>query len=127
MNWQLTRQGSISFDKDEPFCFLTLVHARALEPVTPEIRPIEDDPAVHADYLAWSSSRNAISNSRLLAEEPDAVRQGWQKMVYPGSDAGAAKRPSPGHLTKLSLAAPRRKHEPSKPRLNALRDSTRGC
>ncbi len=113
MNWQLTRPGSIAFEKDEPFCFLTLVHYRALEAVVPEILPIEDNPALHADYEAWSSGRNDF-NRRLSAEEPDVVRQGWQKWYTQGQTPSGEKR-NPGHLTKLTLKAPRPKRRPSKP------------
>ncbi|HMK90720.1 MAG TPA: DUF6065 family protein [Methylocystis sp.] len=108
MNWKLTRPGVIAFDKDEPFCFLTPIRYRALEEIIPEVVAIEENPALQADYEAWSSQRLDF-NRRLTAREPDVVGQGWQKWYTQAKTPDGESRNS-AHLTKLSLAAPRRKH-----------------
>ena len=57
MNWQFTRPGRIVFEKDEPFCFLTLIEYRALEKVEPEIVRMEEEPALQKDFTAWRDAR----------------------------------------------------------------------
>lgn len=111
MNWQLTRAGTVVFEKDEPFCFLTLVNYRALEDVAPEILAIENDADLQADFAVWSSGRKDF-NSRLLVDEPEAVRQAWQKWYTRGETPTGEQR-NPTHLTKLSLKAPRRRTDPA--------------
>src|SRR5262249_16530146 len=107
MNWQLTRAGAVVFEKDEPFCFFTLINYQALKDVAPEILPIEDVPERHAHCLAWPSKRKDF-NRRLLIEDPQAVRQAWQKW-YTRGETPAGEHRNPAHLTKLSLMAPRPK------------------
>jgi hypothetical protein len=104
MNWKFTRPGTVTFAKDEPFCFITLVNYRALHDVVPEIVPIEDAPDVRAGFERWRDARLDF-NARLAAEDPQATGQGWQKWYMRGENA-SGERPEKGHLSKLKLASP---------------------
>ena len=104
MNWQFTRPGKVTFEKDEPFCFLTPVAQHALAEYRPRILPLASDPSLETAYRHWSSERSAF-NKRLLEEDPDAVRQAWQKWYTKGRGSDGREL-SERHLTKLRLAAP---------------------
>jgi hypothetical protein len=119
MNWQLTRPGRVVFEKNEPFCFITLIEYRALEQVRPEIVPISATPEIQKEYLAWRQARLEF-NAKLAAEEPETVRQGWQKWYVRGHDNPTSATPSPGHMSKVNLAAPvvRTTYDPARDRPN---------
>ena len=105
MNWQLTRPGRVAFERDEPFCFITLFPYRALEAVRPEIVPMAVAPQIKADYMAWRQARLDF-NARLAAEDPETMRQSWQKWYVRGADNPTGATPSPQHMSKVNLAAP---------------------
>lgn len=106
MNWRFTRPGSVFFERGFPFCFVTPIAYRALLDVTPEILPIEDAPELQADFEAWRTARQEF-NDRLLAEEPDAVKQAWQKWYTQGEDA-TGTRAAVNHLSRLRLRTPQK-------------------
>lgn len=104
MNWIFTRPGRVTFEKGEPFCFITPVAYHALDEVVPEIRPISSNPALVAAFAEYGRLRTDF-NARLAEEDPEASRQGWQKWYLRG------QRPSgepgnPLHISKLRLAKP---------------------
>ena len=104
MNWQFTRPGRVVFEKDEPFCFITLIEYHALSDVTPEIVPIDEAPEVAAQYKAYSEARKSF-NAALAQNDPDAVKRGWQKWYLRGeSPSGGASNPT--HVSKVGLAEP---------------------
>ncbi len=107
MNWKFTRPGRVVFEKDEPYCFVTPMRYRALDELVPEIMPIDADPAFNAEYVAMREARRDF-NTRLLADDPAAVTQGWQKWYMRGETATGAK-PNPDHVSKLLLATPQRR------------------
>ena len=104
MNWQFTRPGRVVFEKDEPYCFITLVEYRALDDVIPEIVPMAEAPEVAAPYKAYQEARNNF-NAALLQKDPNAVKQGWQKWYMRGEDP-FGERANPIHVSKLDLATP---------------------
>ena len=104
MNWQFTRPGRVVFEKDEPYCFITLVEYRALDDVTPEIVPMDEEPEVAAQYKAYREARDDF-NAGLLQKDPEVMKQGWQKWYLRGEDPfGGGSNPS--HVSKLGLATP---------------------
>lgn len=105
MNWQFTRPGRVSFEADEPFCFVMPLDHHALDQVEPEIVPLENEPELAAQYQAWRDARNDF-NARLARDDPETVRQGWQKWYLRGETATGAGS-GPGHIGKLRLATPR--------------------
>lgn len=111
MNWKFTRPGTVTFAKDEPFCFITLVEYRALLDVVPEIIPIDDAPDVRQGFERWRDERLEF-NKMLAADDPETNARGWQKWYMRGENA-AGEKAAPGHVSKLRLAAPVRRDIPS--------------
>jgi Family of unknown function (DUF6065) len=105
MNWQFTRPGRVTFEKDEPYCFLTLIEYRALEAVRPEIVPMAVTPEIRDEYLAWRQARLDF-NAQLAANDPETVRQSWQKWYIRGDHNPSGAVPSPTHMSKVNLAPP---------------------
>lgn len=108
MNWQFTRPGQVTFERDEPFCFMTLLAYRALEEVRPEIVPIASDPQLAAAYQAWRTARLDFID-RLMKNEAEAARQGWQKFYVRGNENPSGTQPSATHTSKVKLAEPMRR------------------
>jgi hypothetical protein len=104
MNWRFTRPCTISFEKGEPFCFVTPFPHALLDAVQPVIRPIEAAPELRAAYEARATSRNDF-NAALKVHDPETVAQGWQRDYVRGEDATG--RRADFHLTKRRLKAPR--------------------
>jgi hypothetical protein len=105
MNWQFTRPGRIVFERDEPFCFLSLIPYRALEEVRPEIVPLASDRELSTQFQAWRTSRLDFID-RLVKNEAEAARQGWQKFYVRGGDNPSGAVPSATHAAKIKLAEP---------------------
>lgn len=108
MNWLFTRPGRITFEKDEPFCFITPIAYRALETVQPEIVPIAEEPELQEQFLAWRKARLEF-NEKLARNEPEAARQGWQKFYVRGNNNPGGAIASPTHTSKIMLAEPVRR------------------
>jgi Family of unknown function (DUF6065) len=94
----------IVFEKDEPFCFITLVEYRALDDVTPEIIPLKENPELATQFKAYRDARKNFIGA-LDERDPAAVKQGWQKWYMRGENPFGAER-NPAHASKLSLAGP---------------------
>lgn len=105
MNWQMTRPGTVRFEQGEPFCFITLMEHRRLEPIEPKIRALASDPALARDYAAWNESRGDFIK-RLSAREDDAVSQGWQRHYMRGTPPSGSDIAA-SHDTKRRLKAPK--------------------
>ena len=66
-----------------------------LDHVEPEIRSLDAEPALKADYERWSSARAAF-NGALAARDPEAVAQGWQRGYVRGDGPVGFHRTSGG-------------------------------
>ncbi|MCI4645805.1 MAG: DUF6065 family protein, partial [Hyphomonadaceae bacterium] len=104
MNWQMTRPGSVEFQKGEPFCFITLMEHRKLEEITPERKALSSNPDLVKEYEAWRDSR-ADFNTRLHVGEESALKERWQRhymrgQTVTGDDADA-------HQTKRRMHKPK--------------------
>jgi hypothetical protein len=113
MNWQFTRPGRVTFEKDEPFCFLLPIGYRALDDLVPQVVPLADEPELAAQFKAYGDARAAF-NAKLAVDDPETVEQGWQKWYMRG-EAPTGDAGSPLHLSKLRLAAPVEAKVPSAP------------
>lgn len=105
MNWMLTRPGRVSFAKDEPFCFITLMNYHGLDDVVPEIVPISADPELAAANEDYGRRRGEF-NAKLEAGDPETLKIGWQKWYMRGEQPNGAVG-NPAHISKLRLAPPR--------------------
>ncbi|MGE0408710.1 MAG: DUF6065 family protein [Amphiplicatus sp.] len=100
MNWRFTAPGEVVFEKDEPFCFFFPLSRRVLAETAPEFRRLSDEPALEADFKAWTEGR-ATFNKDLTVAGSAARSEGWQRDYFHGrapSGAVAAE-----HRTKLRL------------------------
>ena len=110
MNWQFTRAGRITFEKDEPFCFITPMAYRSLEQVTPEIVALADAPEMAAQFQAYRDARLNF-NAGLTRNDPVIAKQGWQKWYMRGESPFGGET-NPRHISKLSLAEPIERRQP---------------
>ena len=105
MNWKFTRPGRISFDKDEPFCFLTPLDYHGLDEVEPEIVPMDANAELATAFHDYEDKRQEFIE-KLEAGDPETLRTGWQKWymrgVQPSGEVGNS-----AHLSKLRVAAPK--------------------
>tara|TARA_B100001179_G_scaffold163060_1_gene119699 strand:- start:614 stop:1360 length:747 start_codon:yes stop_codon:yes gene_type:complete len=103
MNWQMTRPGKVRFEKDEPFCFITLVEHDKLETVQPQLRMLDDDEKLKEEFEAWKVSRTDF-NRRLEDQEAEAMRTRWQRHYMRGESATGSA--ADAHKTKRRLPHP---------------------
>jgi hypothetical protein len=96
------------FEKDEPFCFITLVEYRALDDVTPEIVPLKENPELAAQFNAYQDARKNFIVA-LDEKDPAAVKQGWQKWymrgrkpVRRGAESGACLKTQSGRAGRAA-------------------------
>jgi len=114
MNWQMTRPGTVRFEKDEPVCMLFPVPHAALETVEPEIFDLGDNQELMAQTMAWKERRDDFMK-RFNAKDPMTLKEAWQRFYFIGKMPDGSSPPQ--HLHKLRLDAPldKRKKPPQKP------------
>ncbi len=105
MNWQMTRPGKVSFEKDEPFCFISLVEGPRLEATQPKVKALKANGPLHADYQSWTKSR-AEFNAKLNLGDADAVEQGWQRHYMRGEKVSGGAVTAQ-HNTKRRMKTPK--------------------
>ena len=103
MNWIFTRPGRVKWEKGEPFCFITLIQNRAMEQVQPRLRHLRQDPELHGQFEAWNKQRGDF-NRRLANNDPEAVREAWQRFYFKGELPPEAPGAEPeDHVNKRRL------------------------
>lgn len=102
MNWVFTRPGRVRFEKDEPFCFITLVRQMALDETQPVQRALASYPAMRQQYEAWQRHRDTF-NARLARREPEAVKEAWQRFYFKGELPDDTGPPPKDHVNKRRL------------------------
>jgi hypothetical protein len=101
MNWKLTRANlPVIFEAGEPICMIVPQRRGELEAFEPEIREIDEEPALASSYERWADSREKF-NRDLGMPESEAVKRGWQKDYVRGMTVGGARAKE--HQTKLRL------------------------
>lgn len=78
MNWRFTRPCTVEFAIGEPICLFFPIQRRVMETFEPEVRMLDSNPDLNANYLAWANSRTEFI-SDLHEGAPEAHKQGWQK------------------------------------------------
>jgi hypothetical protein len=106
MNWIFTRPGSITFERGEPFCFITLIEARKVEDFQPVIRSLESNPGMKDQFEAWNRQRTDF-NQRLARGDPEAAREAWQRYYFKGEIPEALGNAPETHSNKRRLKTPR--------------------
>ena len=106
MNWRFTRPGTVRFEQGEPLAFVAPTRHLLLDEIQPEIREIRDEPELERRYAEWRDRRAGFI-SALSANEPEAVKQGWQRNYSRGTHPGGEAGPDT-HVLKRALKTPRR-------------------
>jgi len=100
MNWKFTRRNHwVRFKRGEPVCFIYPVLRGALEQMNPIVVDLEDNPALHHEFKAWSRSRDQFQAEVGQATKPS---ERWQKRYYRGVSM-SDERPVPDHRSRLRL------------------------
>ena len=102
MNWQMTRPGTVRFERDEPICTIFPVKRETLPGVTPEIVALDDHPEVKAEVRQWGERRAKLM--RELHAAPRALKDAWLRDYFVGRMPDGS--PVEGHQAKLRLAEP---------------------
>ena len=106
MNWIFTRPGRIRFEKGEPFCFITLMQDKPMSEFQPIIKRLAANQDLMKQYDAWYRQRSEF-NARLMKQEPEAMREAWQRFYFKG-ELPEATGPAPKeHVNKRRLKTPR--------------------
>ncbi len=109
MNWLMTRPGSVSFKKGEPFCFIQVVQHKAQDDIQPVIKALESDLDLKHQFDAWAKTRNEFNES-LGRRDPDAVKEAWQKFYFKGEKpdkSGQTIEKIDDHVNKRRLKVPK--------------------
>jgi hypothetical protein len=102
MNWRFTRPCSVRFEKNEPFCFITLMQDKPLVEFDIVRRALNDDPDVRDQYSAWANKRNEF-NKRLHLRDPEAIKQAWQRFYFKGEMPDESGPPPQTHVNKRRM------------------------
>jgi len=105
MNWKFTRAGQmVRFEKEEPFCHVFPIKRGELEQIEPELRTLESNPELKAQFEEWTASRaKFIVDSKQHGSE--AKKQKWQKHYYRGTNLAGDPASGGDHRTRVRLAA----------------------
>jgi Family of unknown function (DUF6065) len=103
MNWQMTRAGSVRFDKDEPICMVFPIPHGALQSIEPEIVDLDEEPELKAQTMAWKERRDEFMQ-KFKAKDPTTLKEAWQRFYFVGRMPDGSSPPQ--HLHKLRLDAP---------------------
>lgn len=103
MNWKFTRPCTVRFEKDEPFCWITLMRPKDLESIAPRLLMLDDDPALKQEYDAWRTTRSAFNQS-IEEGDPAALREQWQKFYMRGKTPEG--KVAAEHTSRRRLAPP---------------------
>lgn len=103
MNWQLTRPGTVVFEKDEPFCFIFPIKKRSVLDCRTEIHDIVAGPELAKRHQDFAGARNGFME-RFHANDKDTLRDPWLKHYFKGRYADGAVVDD--HVNKLRAATP---------------------
>ena len=100
MNWKFTAPDTeVVWEKGEPYATLIPVQRGLVDSLEPEVRDLDSDPELAAQYRAWAESRSQF-NADLKDPTSAAVAERWQKGYYRGLRPDGADG-CPEHQTKV--------------------------
>jgi len=101
MNWQITRPGTFTFKKDEPFCQILPIPKNYMEGIEPELYRLTDNPELKAESDAFQVERAKFR--QLLADgDPEAIKKGWQRYYFTGKMPSGLEAPE-DHTNKMRM------------------------
>jgi len=102
MNWKMTAPGIVRFEKGEPFCTIIPIHHDMLESYQPEMRVMDAEPELKAEFDAWMKSRTDFL-ANLGKHDPETIKQAWQKYYFQGQRLTTDEKIET-HKSRLRLA-----------------------
>lgn len=100
MNWKMTRLNEpVRFEKGEPICMLVPIPRGLAASLKPAMAPIESNPELEKEYLAWRDSRVQMLED--IKDEPGIAPKNWQRKYYQGLTQTGKRFPD--HETALEL------------------------
>ena len=107
MNWIFTRPGVVRFEKNEPFCFITLTQDKVLAQVQPVIKSMSRNPELRDQYDVWEKHRSEF-NKKIFQLDPEATKAAWQRYYFKGEFPPEIENEAPkDHVNKRRLKTPR--------------------
>ena len=103
MNWIMTAPGTVAFAKGEPICTIMPIPKNYLGNWDMTIHDIADDPTMRMEHDAFRDARAGFQQ-RLDAQDPEAMRQAWQRHYFIGRHPDGTM--VEGHVNKARLALP---------------------
>lgn len=103
MNWRFGYPGEMRVPKGERLCFVTPVAHSVVGDIQPRIRDITENPDLAERFRNWSNSRDTF-NAGLKSQDPETVKQGWEKRYVKGDTMGSV---APNfHINKRRMKKP---------------------
>lgn len=101
INHKFTRTNNVvTYEKDEPICFLFPIPRGNLTTIEPEIKTMSEDPYLADQFKKWQTSRDAFQADVRI--NPKSRNESWQKHYFRGIDMDG-KQPVTDHETKIRL------------------------
>lgn len=101
MNWQMTRPGTVRFEKGEPLCTIMPIPKNYLEDWDIVIHDIKDDPVLGAEQQTFREEREQFMK-KLHAKDPETIKQAWQRHYFVGRHPDGTRVEN--HANKVRLA-----------------------
>jgi len=70
----------------------------------PEIRNLDDDPALREQMMTWKARRDDFMG-RFRARDPATLKEAWQRYYFLGKMPDGSE-PDSNHVSKLRVATP---------------------
>ncbi len=104
MNWQMTRPGTVRFERGDAFCLIFPVRKDELEATDVEIYNLADDPELEKKQTAWREKRDEFM-VKFRAGDAATLKEAWQKFYFRGVLPDGGDTPE-GHKQKIRLREP---------------------
>lgn len=103
MNWQMTRPGTVRFEKDEPLCTVMPLPKNYLEGWDMVVHDMTDDAVLSAEQQSFREERDEFMK-KLNAKDLETIKQAWQRHYFVGRHPDGTK--VEGHTNKVRMADP---------------------
>lgn len=104
MNWRFTEPGTIRFEREDTYCFITMMQYKELSNISASVKDLSDNPVLFEEYLTWANLREDFNN-KLSSNDEVIVKKGWQKFYARGTSPGLITA-NENHTTKRIMKKP---------------------
>jgi hypothetical protein len=104
---EMTRPGTVRFERDEPVCMIFPVPHGALQNVAPEIVDLDSAPEVRQQTMDWKERRDEFLE-KLSAREPQAMsRRQLSGAAHVEAPRAGTRGPAPARRIRSAKAMTR--------------------